>query len=84
MSNIYRKPQWKVGNLGGFTMDQGKVPAPVKADGIWNTDLWSVRFDNQHIMMIMLEKPKMTVSDIITIILSEGGSVDENMVVHRA
>ena len=84
MSNIYRKPQWKVGNLGGFTMDQGKVPAPVKTDGIWNKDLWSVRFDNQHIMMIMLEKPKMTVSDIITIILSEGGSVDENMVVHRA
>ena len=84
MGNIYRKPQWKVGNLGGFTMDQGKVPAPVKTDGIWNMDLWSVRFDNQHIMMIMLEKPKMTVSDIITIILSEGGSVDENMVVHRA
>ena len=45
--------------------------------------MWSVRFDNQHIMMIMLEKPKMTVNDIITIILSEGGSVDDNMVVHR-
>ena len=84
MSNIYRKPQWKVGNLGGFTMDQGKVPAPVNTDGIWNTDLWSVRFDTQHIMMIMLAKPKMTVSDILTIIISEGGSVDENMVVHRA
>lgn len=83
MSNIYRKPQWKVGNLGGFTMDRGKVPPAVKTDGIWSTDLWSVRFDNQHIMMIMLEKPKMTVNDIITVIINEGGSVDKNMVVHR-
>ncbi|MBR3600220.1 MAG: hypothetical protein IKL53_10145 [Lachnospiraceae bacterium] len=83
MGSIYRKPQWKAGNLGGFTMDSGKVPPPVKPDGIWNKDLWSIRFDNQHIMRIMLEKPKMTVNDIITVIINEGGSVDANMVIHR-
>lgn len=82
--NIYRKPQWKKGDIGGFTMDSGKVPPPVTTGGIWNRDLWSLRFDGQHIMMIMLEKPKMTINEIISIILSEGGRVDENMVVHRA
>ena len=83
MNNIYRKPNWKVGNCGGTANDSGRLPPPVKTDGVWCMDVWSVRFDNQHVMKIMLEKPKMTVSEIINIITNEGGSVDEYMIVHR-
>lgn len=82
MSNIYRKPQRK-SSVGGNTYHSGKVPPPDHPNGIPLMDVWSVRFDNQHIMMIMLEKPKMSVHDIITVIRSEGGSVDGNMVIHR-
>lgn len=45
--------------------------------------LWTEDYDGQSIIALMQEKPKMTVRELIIEIQAEGGSVDENMIIHR-
>lgn len=46
-------------------------------------DIWSIRFDGQSVVKILLEKPKFTFNDIVAVIENEGGSVDAIGIVHR-
>ena len=45
---------------------------------------WSKEFDGKNIMALCIVKPKMTYNEILNIILSEGGTVDEDGTVHAS
>lgn len=49
----------------------------------WKQVKWCREFDGCHIIVIVAGKPKMTYDEILNVILNEGGSIDENGIVHR-
>ena len=50
----------------------------------WTQIKWSVEFDGKTILELMQYKKKMSYADILNVIINEGGSVDENGIIHRA
>lgn len=46
-------------------------------------EMWSYRYDNKPVVLLLMEKPKMSFKEICEIITAEGGSVDEQGIVHR-
>lgn len=44
---------------------------------------WSIEFDGKSIIPLMMVKDKMTYAEIVNVIVNEGGSVDENGIIHR-
>lgn len=49
----------------------------------WTQIKWSVEFDGKSLVALMQYKHKMTYADILNVIKNEGGSVDENGIIHR-
>ena len=43
---------------------------------------WSVEMDGKNIMALMAVKPKMTFNEVVNVIVNEGGSVDNNGIIH--
>ena len=44
---------------------------------------WSVEFDGKPLMELLKYKHKMSYKDVLNVIVNEGGSVDENGIIHR-
>ena len=45
---------------------------------------WSHDFNGKHIAELLATKPKMTFSEVLLILQSEGGSIDANGIIHEA
>lgn len=45
--------------------------------------LWSVDYDGQSIVQLLIAKPKMTYAEITNVIVNEGGVIDEKGIIHR-
>lgn len=50
---------------------------------ISTTTNWSVEYDNVPVLLLAMNKPKMTYGEIIDVIKAEGGYVDEKGIVHK-
>lgn len=50
--------------------------------GIDKEVMWCKEFDGKSIIPLVASRPKMTMTEIINVIVNEGGSVDENLIVH--
>lgn len=53
------------------------------AKGMGVTRNWSVEWDNKPVLLLVMNKPKMTYGEIIDVIKSEGGYVDSKGIVHK-
>lgn len=53
------------------------------AKGMGVTRNWSVEWDNVSVLLLVMNKPKMTYGEIIDVIKAEGGYVDEKGIVHK-
>ena len=49
----------------------------------WKQVKWSDDFDGKSIVELMMYKEKMSYADVLNIIKNEGGSVDEQGIIHR-
>ena len=47
------------------------------------TTNWSVEWDNKPVLLLVMQKPKMTYREIIDVIKAEGGYVDSEGIVHK-
>lgn len=47
------------------------------------TNNWSVEWDNKPVLLLVMQKPKMTYGEIIDVIKAEGGYVDSEGIVHK-
>jgi hypothetical protein len=52
-----------------------------KGSGI--THNWSVEYDDKPILLLIMQKSKMTYAEILDVIKAEGGYVDEKGIVHK-
>ena len=50
---------------------------------ISTTTNWSVEWDNKPVLLLVMQKPKMTYGEIIDVIKAEGGYVDSKGIVHK-
>lgn len=55
---------------------------PEGTKGTITTNNWSVEFDGQSVMDLMMTKPKMSYAEVLRIIINEGGYVD-NGIIHK-
>ena len=44
---------------------------------------WSIEWDNQPILILMMRKPKMSYKEILDVITAEGGYVDSEGIIHK-
>ena len=47
------------------------------------TNNWSVEWDNKPVLLLVMQKPKMTYKEILDVITAEGGYVDSEGIVHK-
>lgn len=47
------------------------------------TNNWSVEWDNKPVLLLVMQKPKMTYGEIIDVIKAEGGYVDSDGIIHK-
>lgn len=47
------------------------------------TNNWSVEWDNKPVLLLVMQKPKMTYGEIIDVIKAEGGYVDSEGIIHK-
>lgn len=47
------------------------------------TNNWSIEWDNKPVLLLVMQKPKMTYGEIIDVIKAEGGYVDSEGIVHK-
>ena len=47
------------------------------------TNILSVEGDNKPVLLLVMQKPKMTYGEIIDVIKAEGGYVDSEGIVHK-
>ena len=47
------------------------------------TSNWSVEYDNMPILLVVMNKPKMSYKEIVRVIQNEGGYVDSEGIVHK-
>ena len=52
-------------------------------DKMASTLNWSVEWDNKPVLLLVMQKPKMTYGEIIDVIKAEGGYVDSKGIVHK-
>ena len=50
---------------------------------ISTTTNWSIEWDNKPVLLLVMQKPKMTYGEIIDVIKAEGGYVDSEGIVHK-
>ena len=50
---------------------------------ISTTTNWSVEWDNKPVLLLVMQKPKMTYGGIIDVIKAEGGYVDSDGIIHK-
>ena len=50
---------------------------------ISTTTNWSVEWDNKPVLLLVMQKPKMTYGEIIDVITAEGGYVDSEGIIHK-
>ena len=50
---------------------------------IMSTNNWSVEYDNQSIVAVMLLKPNMTYKTVSTVVINEGGFIDDKGIIHK-
>ena len=53
------------------------------AKGSGVTHNWSVEYDNEPILLLVMNKPKMSYMEVLEVIQNEGGYVDEKGIVHK-
>lgn len=53
------------------------------AKGMGVTRNWSVEWDNKPVLLLVMNKPKMTYGEIIDVIKAEGGYVDSDGIIHK-
>lgn len=53
------------------------------AKGSGVTHNWSVEYDNKPILLLVMNKPKMTYMEVLEVIQNEGGYVDSNGIIHK-
>ena len=44
---------------------------------------WSVEWDNKPVLLLVMQKPKMTYKEILDVITAEGGYVDSEGIIHK-
>lgn len=44
---------------------------------------WSIEWDEQPILILVMQKPKMSYAEILQVINAEGGYVDSNGIIHK-
>ena len=47
------------------------------------TNNWSVEFDGKNIFALVAVKTNMTYAEIRNVIMNEGGTIDENGIIHK-
>lgn len=47
------------------------------------TNNWSIEWDNKPVLLLVMQKPKMSYGEIIDVIKAEGGYVDSEGIVHK-
>lgn len=47
------------------------------------TNNWSIEWDNKPVLLLVMQKPKMTYGEIIDVIKAEGGYVDSEGIIHK-
>lgn len=52
-------------------------------DKITSTLDWSVEWDNRPILILVMQKPKMSYKEILDVIMAEGGYVDSEGIIHK-
>ena len=52
-------------------------------DKMASTLNWSVEWDNKPVLLLVMQKPKMTYGEIIDVIKAEGGYVDSEGIIHK-
>ena len=50
---------------------------------IMSTNNWSVEYDNQSVVAVMLLKPNMTYETLSRVVLNEGGFIDDQGIIHK-
>ena len=50
---------------------------------ISTTTNWSIEWDNKPVLLLVMQKPKMTYGEIIDVIKAEGGYVDSEGIIHK-
>ena len=50
---------------------------------ISTTTNWSVEWDNKPVLLLVMQKPKMTYKEILDVITAEGGYVDSEGIIHK-
>lgn len=53
------------------------------AKGMGVTRNWSVEWDNKPVLLLVMQKPKMSYKEILDVISAEGGYVDEKGIIHK-
>lgn len=44
---------------------------------------WSIEWDEQPILVLVMQKPKMSYAEILQVIKAEGGYVDSDGIIHK-
>ena len=47
------------------------------------TNNWSIEWDNKPVLLLVMQKPKMSYAEILQVIKAEGGYVDSEGIVHK-
>ena len=50
---------------------------------IASTINWSVTYDGHSILELLVEKPKMSYKEIMQVVHSEGGYIDDKAIIHK-
>lgn len=53
------------------------------AKGMGVTRSWSVEWDNKPVLLLVMQKPKMSYKEILDVITAEGGYVDSEGIIHK-
>lgn len=52
-------------------------------DKMASTLNWSIEWDNQPVLVLVMQRPKMSYKEILDVITAEGGYVDSEGIIHR-
>ena len=52
-------------------------------DKMASTLNWSIEWDDKTILLLVMQKPKMSYKEILDVITAEGGYVDSEGIIHK-
>lgn len=52
-------------------------------DKMASTLNWSIEWDNQPVLVLVMQRPKMSYKEILDVITAEGGYVDSEGIIHK-